>query len=322
MRITVGAEIPLANISDADCRLDAAATLARGNHESARGHEAKLLEMLKDKVKWRWQLLLSKEAALKLPHCEVAPLWMVSQTTIGANNAKELKLRLTQDQSFNASRGIKRSFNDRVVAERLMPARFGRVLLRFLHYTCCQLGQQFPSERLLITKVDCKSAYRRVNLQAKTAMKSSTSTAGMLLVALRMTFGGAPNPLQSWSDISEVIANLANVLVRRSDWEPGLCSAPQQGVLRTSESVHNNKDYVRPDNEFRSAFAMSVEDPVCDVRAKFECYLDDLFGVLWAQDWEKAEAVLPLVLHLVGCPVDDRAPEHQEVRFVQMVIIC
>ena len=48
--------------------------LARGHHKSARGHEAKLLEMLKDKVKRGWQLLMPKEAALKLPCCEVAPL--------------------------------------------------------------------------------------------------------------------------------------------------------------------------------------------------------------------------------------------------------
>jgi hypothetical protein len=45
---------------------------------------------------------------------------------------------------------------------------------------------------------------------------------------------------------------------------------------------------------------MSVEDPVVDGLAKFECYLDDLFGVHCAQDREKAEAVQPLALHLVG----------------------
>ena len=54
---------------------------------------------------------------------------------------------------------------------------------------------------------------------------------------------------------------------------------------------------------------MSVEDPVVDGLAKFECYLDDLFGVHCAQDREKAEAVQPLALHLVGRPVDERAPE-------------
>ena len=91
-----------------------------------------------------------------------------------------------------------------------------------------------------MTKADCKSAYRRVYLQAKTAVKSSTCTTGVLLVALFMTFGGAPNPLHG-SNVSEVIADLANDIVRRSDWDPGLWSAPKQGVLLTTEAVDNDK---------------------------------------------------------------------------------
>jgi hypothetical protein len=123
-----------------------------------------------------------------------------------------------------------------------------------------------------------------------------------------MTFGGAPNPSQ-WITISEVITDLANDLVRRSDWDPAVWSAPQQEVLRTSEAVDNDKDHVYPGDEFGKAFATSVEDPVDDGLAKFECYLDNLFGVFLARDEEKAEAVLPLALHLAGRPVDERAPE-------------
>jgi hypothetical protein len=126
--------------------VDVTATLTRGNHKSVRGYGAKLLEMLKDEAKRGWQLPLPKEAALELPLIEVAPLAMVSQTTIGADGAKETKLRLTHDQSFNASRGVRRSVNDRVVTERLTPARLGRALLRCLHYTC-KLRRQFPDER-------------------------------------------------------------------------------------------------------------------------------------------------------------------------------
>jgi hypothetical protein len=147
---------------------------------------------------------------------------MVLQTTIGA------ELRLTHGKSFNASRGVRRRVNNNVVAERLTPARFGRALLRFLHYTC-KLRRQFPDERLLITKLHCKSAYWRVHLQAKTAIKSNTCTAVMLLVALRMTFGGAPN-LSQWSDISEVIADIANDLMRRSDRSPSRDPADERSV--------------------------------------------------------------------------------------------
>ena len=48
---TNGAEFPLVHIPDAEQLSNVTATLARGNHKSVRGHEAKLLEMLKDEVK-------------------------------------------------------------------------------------------------------------------------------------------------------------------------------------------------------------------------------------------------------------------------------
>jgi hypothetical protein len=56
---------PSPTISDANRIADVTATLARGNHRSTRGHKAKLLEMLKDKVKRSWQLLLPKEGAFE-----------------------------------------------------------------------------------------------------------------------------------------------------------------------------------------------------------------------------------------------------------------
>jgi hypothetical protein len=78
-----------------------------------------------------------------------------------------------------------------------------------------------------------------------------------------MAFGGSPNPLH-WSDISEVIADLANDLARRSNFDPSVWSAACQGILRTSEALDNDKGHVRPDEEFGRAFVMLVIDPVGD----------------------------------------------------------
>ncbi|KAI2492440.1 hypothetical protein MHU86_22120 [Fragilaria crotonensis] len=50
-RISDGADFPLREISDADRLADVRDNLARGNHKSARGHEAKLISMLKKKWK-------------------------------------------------------------------------------------------------------------------------------------------------------------------------------------------------------------------------------------------------------------------------------
>ena len=80
--ISEGAEFPLREISDADRLDNVRDNLARGNHKSARGHEAKLIAMLKDEVERGWQLPLPKEAALEIKGCEVALLGMVAQTSI------------------------------------------------------------------------------------------------------------------------------------------------------------------------------------------------------------------------------------------------
>ncbi len=85
-----------------------------------------------------------------------------------------------------------------------------------------------------MTKVDWKSAYRRIHLRPSTAVKSCTCIDGLLLMALRMTFGGAPNPAQ-WSDIYEVVTDLANDIVRRNDWDPTRFKSPHQALQTTTE---------------------------------------------------------------------------------------
>ncbi|KAI2489507.1 hypothetical protein MHU86_25084 [Fragilaria crotonensis] len=86
--------VPLREISDSDRLADVRANLARGNHKSARGHEAKLISMLKDEASRGWQLPLPR-AALEIKGCEVAPLGMVAQTSIDERKFNR-ELRLTR----------------------------------------------------------------------------------------------------------------------------------------------------------------------------------------------------------------------------------
>jgi hypothetical protein len=115
-RISTGAEFPLREITDADRIADVHANLARGNYKSAQGHEAKLINMLKEEVERGWKQPLPRSATLMIKGCEVAPLGMVAQTTIDKNGNAKSKFRLTHDQSFNPSRTKKRSVNDGVDA--------------------------------------------------------------------------------------------------------------------------------------------------------------------------------------------------------------
>ena len=75
--------------------------------------------------------------------------------TTRSGRTNDNRRKLTHDQSFIPIRGERRSVNNRVITAELTPARFGRALMRLLHYICL-LRRRFPGERLLLTKVDCK----------------------------------------------------------------------------------------------------------------------------------------------------------------------
>jgi hypothetical protein len=106
-------------------------------------------------------------------------------------NERAQTLSHSQGPVIQFPKGGKISVNNRVESNSLMPARFGSRALTRMPLFICWLRNRFPKERLLMTKVDCKSAYRRVHLQRTTTLRLSTCTAGKVLVALRMTFGGA-----------------------------------------------------------------------------------------------------------------------------------
>ena len=150
---------------------------------------------------------------------------MVAQTTIDKGGEPQRKLRLTHDQSFSPKGSSSRSVNDRVDETTLTPARFGKAFSRFL-YHISYLRKIKTDEPNYMTKGNFKSAYRRIHLPAPTAVKACTFVHGILLVALRMTVGGSPNP-SLWSDVSEVVTDLANDLVRRSDWDSSRQHTPK-----------------------------------------------------------------------------------------------
>ncbi|KAI2510349.1 hypothetical protein MHU86_4073 [Fragilaria crotonensis] len=119
-----------------------------------------------------------------------------------------------------------------------------------------------PNDPILLTKVDCKSTYRRIHLKALTALKSCTSINDLLLKALRMTFGGGtPNPSQ-WSDVSEVITDLANDLVRRSDWDPKVFHLPHQHLLDSNDADNTNEGMVNRSSAFGEADFFAVNYPL------------------------------------------------------------
>ena len=133
-------------------------------------------------------LPLLQSTAMQIPKASIAPLGLVEQETINEHGQIVTKFRMTHDQSFPGPSG--HSVNNRVKVDELLPCMFGftlRCLLRYIVAT----RKRHPNVPILMGKYDIKSAYRRAHLSPATAAESLTIFDNKLLMALRMTSGGA-----------------------------------------------------------------------------------------------------------------------------------
>jgi hypothetical protein len=142
---------------------------------------------------------------------------------------------MTHDQSFPGPSGL--SINLRVIKEDLPPIRYSFTLNWLVHYII-YLQQKLPSTRILISKIDMDAAYHHCTISWSTAYESLTIYDGLLLVALRMTFGGSPCP-SLWGIISETSTDLANNLIQNEAWDQRFF---QDYLLKSIDPPPNNSD--------------------------------------------------------------------------------
>jgi hypothetical protein len=132
---------------------------------------------------------------------------------------------LTHDHSFVYEEGSGTSVNTRTRKEELAPCMFGGCLRKMLNYIVT-LRLKSPDQRIVMSKIDFKSAYRRMHLNVEMARQTCTHLPedGILLMALRLTFGGTACP-SKWCSMSETICDLTNEIMGDETWDPTkLCS--------------------------------------------------------------------------------------------------
>ena len=162
-----------------------------------------------------------------------------------------------------------------------------------------------PDTRILITKLDFKAAYRCLHTSGQTASQAIVIIDDIALLALHMTFGGAPNP-SIWSDISELTCDTCNMISPCALWDPE--------ITPTLESPHKHR-YIKPPSYLASTSACKAALPItvkpqADLAPFTDCYLDDLFTCFLyrpTQIWKGSRITL-LMLHLLGHPVFDSEP--------------
>jgi hypothetical protein len=116
-------------------------------------------------------------------------------------------------------------------------------------------------------------------------------------------FWGSPNP-SLWSDVSEVVTDLANDLVRRADWDPTRHHSPHQPLLESDRAKDDDADGSLGGEGFMRSHFFAPNYPIEDILPRFDCYLDDIFGAFYGCDKARSAAAIPMALHKVGRPND------------------
>ena len=165
---------------------------------------------------------------------------VASHVRIMEDGSFQEKLRVTHDLSFPGAFSGE-SVNSRVQKENLEPCMFGHTFLRVIHQIV-HLRQKYPKKIVWIRKEDFKSAYRRIHLNARTAIKSAVriniDNTSYILISLRLPFGGSPCP-SDFSVVSDVITDAINDLMACKKWDPSIvCSEyvekiPEKKMLST-----------------------------------------------------------------------------------------
>jgi hypothetical protein len=190
-------------------------------------------KLITDDIERGFALLLPISCLYKIPNASLAPLGCHKQSKIDERGQPIPKSRMTYDQSFPGPSGL--SVNLTVQKNLLSPILYSYVMSRLLHYivnTCFR----HPSTKIFICKIDIDAAFRHGTLAGTTATDSLTIVDDLLLMALQMTFGGAPCP-SLWGVISETLANIANSLLQNPHWDHHLLYDPISDTLDSPSSL-------------------------------------------------------------------------------------
>jgi hypothetical protein len=158
------------------------------------------------------------------------------------------------------------SVNDCIDMEQYAEMIYGWCLGHILHFIVA-LRLAHPGQRIFIAKYDYSDAYRRIAHTATAATQSISIFEGVAYVALRLTFGGSPNP-PTWCLFSKMVTDLANEIYRCSMWNPTDLHSPAQPDTSVPRMLP-------PTIPFEPAMPMAVVVPVT-VTARTDGFIDHL----------------------------------------------
>jgi len=297
--LTRGSVWPLQPIQDSERVAKNIEFIACGNHKSALKYKNEYIKIIKSEIRQGWMLPLPLHYVNVLKHGELAPIGIDDKVwSEQPDGSKKVKLRLTHDQSFEASQG--KSVNGRVIKEKLAPLFYGSCLSRMLHYIV-DLRLRHPNVAILGAKSDFKAAFCRVSLHGDIAEKCAIMCNEYALPSFWLTFGGSPCPPE-FCLYSELSADSASDLLHCPAWNPKeLCSPHSttllEPVLESSSvpfSLVRSLDVVMEPDDYGTA----------------DIFIDDAMVIIpdLNSNRDRAVQALLLAIHTLCRPLDPAEP--------------
>jgi hypothetical protein len=273
------------------------AILERGNHKSAKIESSHVSNLLAKDVTHGFSVPIPLDVIRLIVGAAVQPLGMVVQQTLDEAGKPKVKLRLTQDLSFSSTPhpAPPRSINKRVDMSMYPEMVFGWCLQRIVHFIA-SLRLHRPNVKILISKYDYSDAYRRIAHSASAAPQTIAVHNGLGFLALRLTFGGSPNP-PTWCMVSEMVTDLANEICQCEDWDPTELHNPVQPETPSPIYLTDSDSPCSP------AQPMAVKVPPVQ-RGKVDGFIDDLIHVFWdtPSNIERLPHAVPLAMFVTSRP--------------------
>jgi hypothetical protein len=119
---------------------------------------------------------------------------------------------------------------------------YGWCLSRVVHFIVA-MRLAYPLQKLFLDEYDLSDAYRRVAHVAKAAAQSILVLNDVAYIALRLSFGGAPNP-PTWCSFSEMVTDLSNEILSTRTGTRRCCTAPTSPRLHSrSCTLHQTRHW-------------------------------------------------------------------------------
>ena len=142
-----------------------------GNHRGVSENMELFKSIIDGKISKGWIIPIPRARVLEMKNVILSPMNIATQLGINESGKSIKKKRLTHNQSMEHS--SKTSVNSRVKEEELQDSMYGKCLLCVIHDILTK-RRDHPSTRILLSKVDFKSAYRRGHLSASSALQTIT----------------------------------------------------------------------------------------------------------------------------------------------------